>query len=126
MIPTVTPSTARKKIRKSRRMLLRIRSGESSSCNRGFENVLDHTNRVAVDLDRVVDVFAVAAGHHSHDWNFVLVTLTHHIAVTLAQPIDREREPAELVFGEGIGAGEIEDDLRIVCERGRQVTRECL
>src|SRR6185295_11685627 len=107
---------------KIQRRILRINvSGGSPRGRLRFENLFHCANRVAVDLDRVVDVFAVAPGHNCDQWHFALVTLAQHAKVSFAQTVNGQREPPELVAREWIGAGEIENDLRIESEDRRQV-----
>src|ERR1051325_1856869 len=112
----------RKKIRNSLR--ISQSSGEPASRDSAFKYLLDHANGVAVDLDRVVDVFAIAAGHHGDNWHLAFVTLSQHVSVAFAQAVDRECEPAEFVLLVRICAREIENDFRIALEYAGQVSGE--
>jgi len=69
-----------------------------------------------MDLDRIVDIFPVAAGHHRHDGNFAVVTLTHHVRIALAEPgrsVEREagRDVAHPeIVGRGLVGQDVGDD----------------
>src|ERR1043165_1671870 len=114
----MTPSTPRN----VQRRILRISvSGGTPDGDLRFENLFDRSNRVAVDLDRVVDIFAVPAGHGWDYRHFALVTLTQDAEISFAETVNRQGKPAEFVTRIRIGAREIENDVRIKSENCRQV-----
>src|SRR5690349_25016163 len=106
MTPTTTPNTASN----IQRRILRISvSGGPAHADLRFENLFDGANGVRVNLDRVVDVFAVPARHDSCNGHFAVVTLTQDAHVALAQAVDRQCERSEVVTAIRIRARELND-----------------
>src|SRR5215212_1146245 len=128
IMPATIPSTTRNTHRKILRMcwkLLRVLSAPSS-CDSRFEHHFNHPDRVAMNFDRVVDIFAVAARHDSYVRNLTFVTLAQHALVALTKAVKRKAEAAKLITGIRISSGEIENDFRIVSKNSRQMIRKTL
>ena len=65
-----------------------------------------------VDLDRVADRVGVAAGERQADGDAGRGEAVAHERVAGGEAVLREREAAELVPSERVGAGEVEADVR--------------
>src|SRR5882762_9136372 len=68
---------------------------------------------VAVNRNRVFDIPRVAAGEGDHHGDAASFGDAEDEFVALLQPVNGERQAAELVFAIGIGSGDVAEQLRV-------------
>ncbi len=66
---------------------------------------------LGVDVNGVMDIFAVAPGHRDDDGNRSISALSQDPAISVGETILGYRPTAEAVLFMGIGAGQIDDDV---------------